>query len=1098
MSVPDLRAELKIGGVWTDVTADVRKASKVRHSRGRRSQGARADPASVGLVLNSPNGLYSNRNPLSPYFGLLGRNTPLRLSTAGGDTILRGYGGTNDRAATPDIAALDITGDLDVRVDAQIEDWAVPAGMDLMGKWGANTQLSWLLFTYNRRLWLYHTSGGTTATLLGAQSTVMLPIPASGRLAVRATLDVNNGASGHTVVYYTAPTMAGPWTQLGAPIVTAGTTSIFSGTASLYVMNVLNGLSAPTGAFYSAEVRSGIGGTVVANPNFAAQTIGATGFTDAAGRMWALEGASEITDRWVRCVTEVSEWPPRWHVSGHNITAPIEASGLLRRLTAGRNSLQSTLRRRIPSYGPLAYWPLEEGRSATQAYSPIRNVAPLRLSGFDFGSDGTLSGSDALPVLTEDARFFGGVRPGADGQWQVELVYKLDEMPASLTTMFLIRTTGIAPRILVQIQTNNVRLVGQNAAGDELFSSSTTAPGFTGAWNRLKISTQTSGGNVTARVGWVTIGEGGVSTPTVYAGTAGHVTSVESQFGPLLQGMSFGHLSVFETYNPGAYDFADHGFDGEVAGTRAIRLTDEQGVELTYFGDRADTTRMGPQRSDTLPALLEDVAESDGGILFEDRYQLALAYRGRHTLYNQAPALVLDYADLTQPFEPVEDDTVRNDVTVTRENGSSARVVLESGPLSVQPPPFGVGTYDDAVTLSLYEDTQPEQIAAWLMSLGTWDEARYPRIHVMLHRNPELIPAVTRLVEGDVVRIENTPPHLPAGPYDLMVDGMEDDFGPLTWDLYLTCSPAGPWTVGVLEDSVLGRADTDGSELAAAVTESDTVWPVHVTDGPTWITTAGQPSEFPFDVTAGGEVVTVTAITSPVKDAFGRTAASSWGTADVGGAWSIGFGSASDFSVASNYGIMTLTSTNASRIMRITSPLADTDVYVDVATSALATGGSLYGMSVCRYASSNDYYMARIEFTTAQAVILSVRKRVAGVDTQLGTFTTALTHVAGTFYRLRFQMEDTELRAKVWATTSTEPTTWQAMGTDSVHTDALSVGCRAVSDTANTNVSAQVRFDNFNVVNPQLFTVTRSVNGITKAQTAGTSLSLTHPMRAAL
>ncbi len=38
-----------------------------------------------------------------------------------------------------------------------------------------------------------------------------------------------------------------------------------------------------------------------------------------------------------------------------------------------------------------------------------------------------------------------------------------------------------------------------------------------------------------------------------------------------------------------------------------------------------------------------------------------------------------------------------------------------------------------------------------------------------------------------------------------------------------------------------------------------------------------------------------------------------------------------------------------------------------------------------------------------------------------------------------------------------------------------------------------IRYDNFRVVNPQTFTVTRSVNNITKSHTAGTDVRLAYP-----
>lgn len=65
------------------------------------------------------------------------------------------------------------------------------------------------------------------------------------------------------------------------------------------------------------------------------------------------------------------------------------------------------------------------------------------------------------------------------------------------------------------------------------------------------------------------------------------------------------------------------------------------------------------------------------------------------------------------------------------------------------------------------------------------------------------------------------------------------------------------WNVAVTDDEILGRADTDGSQLDDGITDSATTFDVAVTDGPLWTTDSG---EFPFDVMVGGEVMTVTAV----------------------------------------------------------------------------------------------------------------------------------------------------------------------------------------------------------------------------------------------
>lgn len=207
-----------------------------------------------------------------------------------------------------------------------------------------------------------------------------------------------------------------------------------------------------------------------------------------------------------------------------------------------------------------------------------------------------------------------------------------------------------------------------------------------------------------------------------------------------------------------------------------------------------------------------------------------------------------------------------------------------------------MGLYDSTVTLSLFTDDQPIQIAGWLAHLGTWDEARYPSVKIRLDKLPHLIPAVLGMQIGDNLRIINTPHFVAPGPVDLQVRKITHVPKPRTWEVTFECLPAGPWTVGVLERPGLSRADTSGSVLAAGVDADDTVLTVTTTAGPRWVDAASA-WDFPFDVRIGGEVMTVALITGPVQDAFARTVATGWGTATSGQAWTTTGGSSTDYSV---------------------------------------------------------------------------------------------------------------------------------------------------------------------------------------------------------
>ncbi|MFF5589735.1 hypothetical protein [Streptomyces hygroscopicus] len=905
MAFPDLRVEIQAGGVWTDVTADTfTRRQQVTITRGRADEAARTDPGRCQLGLNNRDGRYSPRNPMSPYYGLIGRNTPIRVSVAG-PTRLVLDGSISGTVDTPDAAPLDIVGDIDLRAEVEIDWTAGDLNQTLIGKWdGATNQRSYALRVYNGQLQLSWSNDGV-ASLVAAVSVPTLPDHA----AVRATLDVDNGSGGRTATFYWAPTLAGPWTQIGSPVIQAGTTSVYASTVPLRVGSPDATHTPPrvpfTGSGYRFEVRSGIDGTVVAVPDFTTLAPGTGVFVDAVGHTWTLQGTAEISDRLIRFSGEVSSWPSRWGVAGQDVWVPLEASGILRRLGQGAKALDSTLRRRVPTDpNLLAYWPMEESRDATQAYSPIAGVAPMAVSGIEFAADDSLPGSSPLPKISAATALSGQVPRGPDGAWRVEYVYKLNDYPATPTTLLEVRTTGTYDRLQIEVRPSNVRLFGISTSGD---SSAATqllnigpTDGFAQTWNRLQLWAETASGSTTMRLQWVTIGGGALGLSTTLSGvSAGHVTAVSSTPGAGLdqRDLYMGHLSVMGTRLSLIYDFADHGFTGETAGDRMLRLSQEEGVPVALSGAADDTLGMGPQRPDTLLDLLGQAADTDGGILGEQRDRLALRYRVRTGLYSQPPALELDYQGpgLAPPLDPVDDDAdVRNDITITRIGGSSARAVLEEGPLSVQPPPNGVGVYDESVSLSLATDDQAEPIANWRLWLGTQDEIRYPSVHVDLAKAPHLADAAAAVVEGDRITIANPPPWLPPETIDLIVQGYTETFLPHRWDIVFNCTPGRPWLVGHTDDPTFGRVDTDGTQLAAAVTADDTALSLAVTDGPLWTT---DPADCPLGIRVGGETMTAIRITGAVSDRFDRTVTGGWGTTDTGETWTLTGGATSDYSV---------------------------------------------------------------------------------------------------------------------------------------------------------------------------------------------------------
>ena len=176
--------------------------------------------------------------------------------------------------STPDAAALDITGDIDLRAKVALDDWTPAAEGYLLSKWSSGQQSYILAVTTGGNLRLYWTTNGSTN--IYRTSTVALGLTDGAVKWVRATLDVDNGASGHDAKFWTSDD-GSSWTQLGTTVTTAGTTSIWSGSAPAEVGTISGGSSSTggPGKYYRAQIYSGIGGTLVLDVDTSVVTSGA-------------------------------------------------------------------------------------------------------------------------------------------------------------------------------------------------------------------------------------------------------------------------------------------------------------------------------------------------------------------------------------------------------------------------------------------------------------------------------------------------------------------------------------------------------------------------------------------------------------------------------------------------------------------------------------------------------------------------------------------------------------------------------------------------------------------------------------------------------
>ena len=183
-------------------------------------------------------------------------------------SALQTFGTTGNYASTPDAAALDITGDIDIRVKVALDDWTPATEMNLVAKYNTTSnQRSYLLRVVSSGVLRAFTSTNGSDNVQ-YDSTVATGIADGATKWVRFTLDVDNGSSGKTAAFYLSDDGTN-WTQLGTDVTSAGTTSIFNSTAILETGSSNTGTTAPAkGTFYRAQILNGIGGTTVFDADF--------------------------------------------------------------------------------------------------------------------------------------------------------------------------------------------------------------------------------------------------------------------------------------------------------------------------------------------------------------------------------------------------------------------------------------------------------------------------------------------------------------------------------------------------------------------------------------------------------------------------------------------------------------------------------------------------------------------------------------------------------------------------------------------------------------------------------------------------------------
>jgi hypothetical protein len=201
-------------------------------------------------------------------------------------------------------------------------------------------------------------------------------------------------------------------------------------------------------------------------------------------------------------------------------------------------------------------------------------------------------------------------------------------------------------------------------------------------------------------------------------------------------------------------------------------------------------------------------------------------------------------------------------------------------------------------------------------------------------------------------------------------------------------------------------------------------------------------------------------LTPFATDAFTRTLAGTWGSADLGGAWTL---SAGTFGVGSGFSQMTLPAAGTMLTAALTDVnQQDFDIRWIGIPRANVAGAELVLDLATRYVDATHYVAYQMRFQTDLTVDAYVVRNQGSGDVVLGSnIATALTYNSSQFINVRCKAVSGMLYMKVWNVQNIEPIGWTLVCEDDAPLSG-SIMFRAVAAVGNTNMPLLVGFDGLN------------------------------------
>jgi hypothetical protein len=874
----DPYVEVCLGGLWTDITGDVR----YQGGRGIDLQtGSTPESPQVNsycrLQLDDRSGTWSPRNATGANYGKLLRNTPIRVGSRivhdldRSRTASNGWGTGSE--GTPTAYAWSTTG--------TAGDYAVTAGVGTHSLSSTASRLSYMSvmdmsnvearFTF--QLPFSNTTGGSVFTNIALRGTgagvawyrAQVAVTAAEAVTVQA-IDTGGAAVG-------SPTTVAGLTHSGqalrvaahmdgetmrVKVWQASDSEPYSWALEVHGLGVT--LSEPVHGWVGIESSKAAGNS---NGTFSVS------YTNVEVRSQRFEG-------------ETSEWPLDPEESGNDLVVNIEAAGQTRRYRAGTEVLRSPMYRAFHNAPSLvAYWPCEEGSGATEFASALTGGGTLDvLSGTPrLASDSIFSASQPLPVVAKsvwEGLVNGYGIPSPDViQWR--WIQRIDigtAEPPDTATIIRFKNFGSAYFYIIRYNTGgSLTLEVQDYFGS-IVDSDVLSLEVRNIGGRCSFTTTQNGGNVD----WAyTITDVDTQvTQTATGSTAGQTIGMAGGVAVgsdgTLDAVTIGHI-MCQTASTATLDYASavFGWQGEAAPARPLRvLGTEEGIPYQPEGDTSKGPAMGTQPLGAPIGIWDQAQVVNQGIQFEPVYRAGIGYITFGSLVNRAERVTLDYStgQLFGKLQIVDDDLLtENNVVVTKSDtsdspGSTVTATQTTGPMSTLAPGLGgIGPVSKPHTVNVYTIADARNVAGFLLFRGTLDKPRLPAVKMLLANpritaSPALFQSALDLREGGFHKVTGLQTRMIADSIRTVVIGRTERLTQFEHDITWAGLPGEMYVATRVSDGATRRSRVQASAIYLNANINSTTFTVVVKslDGFLLSTTA-----VPYDITLGGERMTVTA-----------------------------------------------------------------------------------------------------------------------------------------------------------------------------------------------------------------------------------------------